>query len=87
MRTVYDDRVTSTEGPPAGAQTGRKEPPMDYQISPPRPVGPSGPGALSGHEARCSCGLVMRSSLETILFCDIMEHGFWHQAKTKGGVR
>lgn len=34
----------------------------------------SGPGALAGFESRCSCGLVIRSSLRTIVEADVREH-------------
>lgn len=54
---------------------------MQVTITPPRPVAPSGPGALAGFEAKCSCGLVMRCSLEGILFRDIIEHAAWHQRR------
>lgn len=38
----------------------------------------SGPGALAGFESTCSCGLVMRSSLRTIIEQDVREHAAWH---------
>lgn len=41
----------------------------------------SGPGALAGFEAVCECGLVMRSSLETIIRQDVFDHVRWHQAR------
>lgn len=34
-----------------------------HRLSPAVPVEASEPGALSGHEARCSCGFVARTSL------------------------
>ena len=47
---------------------------MAHQLSPIVAVGPSGPGALDGFESRCSCGLVIRSSLRTIVEADLREH-------------
>jgi hypothetical protein len=38
----------------------------------------SRPGALPGFEARCSCGLVLRSSLLTALEADLAAHAAWH---------
>ena len=40
-------------------------------------VGPSGPGALSGFESICSCGLQIRSSLLTIISADVADHLRW----------
>lgn len=47
-------------------------------ITPIQPVPASGPGALAGFEATCSCGLVMRSSLESMIRQDVAEHARWH---------
>ena len=44
-------------------------------------VGPSGPGALSGFESRCSCGLVLRSSLLQALRNDVADHVRYHEAR------
>jgi len=38
----------------------------------------SQPGALAGYESRCTCGLVIRSSMETIIRQDVWEHAAWH---------
>ena len=58
---------------------------MDHQPSPVLPVGPTGPGALAGFESRCTCGLVIRSSLLTIAQADVREHVQW--AARKGAAR
>lgn len=42
----------------------------------------SGPGALSGFESRCTCGLVLRSSLPVAAQNDVHAHAAWH-ARTK----
>lgn len=40
----------------------------------------SGPGALAGFESRCTCGLVMRSSLLTIVTLDVADHlRYWER--------
>lgn len=52
-----------------------------YTLSPIVAVEASGPGALAGFESRCSCGLVLRSSLRTILEADRREHGAYHARK------
>ena len=44
-------------------------------------VPPSGPGALSGFESRCSCGLVLRSSLLQALRNDLADHARYHERK------
>jgi hypothetical protein len=51
--------------------------------TPIRQVPPSGPGALAGYESRCSCGLVMRSSLLTIIRADVRDHLIWHDSLRK----
>lgn len=44
----------------------------------PRPA--SQPGAVSGHEARCSCGLLMTTSLGlTEIQFEAARHIEWHQ--------
>ena len=60
---------------------------MQYTISAIEPVGPSEPGALSGFEARCSCGLVMRSSLLTIAQFDVRDHARYHETRVSPFVR
>jgi len=52
--------------------------------TPIKAVPPSGPGALAGFESTCSCGLVIRSSLETIARQDVAEHQRWHARKRLG---
>src|SRR5262245_58759916 len=49
-----------------------------FEISPIVATPASGPGALDGFEARCSCGLVMRSSLRTLLEQDVADHAAYH---------
>lgn len=45
-------------------------------------VGPSGPGALAGYEARCAaCAFVARSSLQSIARQDAYDH--WRYMATK----
>jgi hypothetical protein len=41
----------------------------------------SGPGALSGFEARCTCGLVMKSSLRSLIQADTAAHAAYHTRK------
>lgn len=43
----------------------------------------SGPGALAGYEARCSCGLTMRSSLRVSLELDVRQHDRYHEAQAR----
>lgn len=49
-----------------------------FEVSPivARPA--SGPGALDGFEAVCSCGLAMRSSLRELLVHDVADHAAYH---------
>ena len=56
---------------------------MAHSQSPLVAVPASGPGALAGFESRCSCGLVIRSSLESIARQDVWEHARWHARKGK----
>ena len=35
-------------------------------------------GALDGFEATCSCGLVLRSSLRSLLETDVADHAAYH---------
>lgn len=41
----------------------------------------SGPGALAGFQSVCSCGLTIRSSLETLARQDVAEHARWHEKR------
>lgn len=41
----------------------------------------SQPGALDGFEARCSCGLVMRSSMRSLLDADVAAHAAYHERR------
>jgi hypothetical protein len=41
----------------------------------------SGAGALAGFECKCSCGMVLRSSLRTILEADVAAHAAYHTRK------
>ena len=54
---------------------------MAHKISSPVPVPASGPGALSGFESRCSCGMVLRSSLIQCLRNDIADHVRYFSSK------
>ena len=48
------------------------------------PVGPSGPGAISGFEIRCPvCAFVARVSLRTIADADAREHHAYMLRKGK----
>ena len=49
--------------------------------SSPRAVNASGLGAVSGYESRCTCGLVLRSSLLPLLEADRSAHLAWHEKK------
>lgn len=44
-------------------------------------VAPSTTGALAGFECRCSCGLVLRSSLRSCIERDAREHVAYHAKK------
>ena len=44
-------------------------------------VAPSTVGATGGFECKCSCGLVMRSSLLTALQVDVAQHIAYHERK------
>ena len=54
---------------------------MAFTQTPLAAVPPSGPGALAGFESRCTCGLVIRSSLRSIAEADVREHVAWHAKK------
>ena len=41
----------------------------------------SGPGALSGFQVTCSCGLVIKSSMESSARLDAQDHARWHQKR------
>jgi hypothetical protein len=51
-----------------------------FTQTPIRRVAPSGPGALSGFETACSCGLVIRSSILSMVRADLVGHQSWHLA-------
>jgi len=36
-------------------------------------------GALDGFECKCSCGMVLRSSLRTLLISDANAHAAYHE--------
>ena len=55
--------------------------PKNFSLSSPAPVAASGPGALAGFESRCSCGLVLRSSLLQALRNDVADHVRYHGRK------
>jgi hypothetical protein len=55
-----------------------KEEDVMFSITKIQPVAASGAGALSGFECKCSCGMVLRSSLETLLRNDAAEHSAYH---------
>ena len=52
-----------------------------YEVSEIRATEASGPGALDGFEATCSCGLVMSSSLRSALEADVASHSAWHSRR------
>lgn len=54
---------------------------MTFSLPLPAPTPPSGPGALAGFSTRCSCGLVISSSLATAAAADAVDHVAWHRAR------
>jgi len=58
--------------------------PAATTISPITAVGPSGPGALAGYEATCSCGLTMKSSMLSSVQLDVQAHIRWHHSQRPG---
>lgn len=49
-----------------------------FELSPIVESPASGPGALAGFETTCSCGLVLKSSLRSLIEADAAEHADWH---------
>lgn len=43
----------------------------------------TGPGALAGYSSRCTCGLVMRSSLVSALEADRVAHRAYHDRQVE----
>jgi hypothetical protein len=58
-----------------------KEGHMAASLTPLVAVAASRKGALDGFECRCSCGLVISSSLRTIAERDAAEHLRYHERK------
>lgn len=58
-----------------------------HSLSPICPVEASGPGALAGFESRCTCGLVLRSSLREALRADRVAHAVWHERQAARTAR
>lgn len=52
--------------------------------SPIEAIPASAAGALAGFESRCDCGLVIRSSLRSIIEADVREHLAWHAGRETG---
>jgi len=59
---------------------------MNHAITPITPIAPSSAGALDGFEARCTCGLTMRSSLRTLLEQDVAEHAAYHARRDADAI-
>jgi hypothetical protein len=57
---------------------------MNVSLTPLVAIPASQAGSLSGFETRCSCGLIIRSSLRTLAEQDAAEHLRYH-AKKQGG--
>lgn len=57
---------------------------QNYTLTPVVAVSASEKGALPGFKSVCSCGLVMKSSLRTLLEADRVAHLAYH-AKKDGG--
>ena len=55
--------------------------PTTHTTSPIEAVAASGTGAIAGFESRCTCGLVIRSSMESIIRQDVWEHVEWHRKR------
>ena len=47
------------------------------------PITASGRGDLDGFRATCTCGLVMQSSLRTMIEADVASHVAWHAKRGK----
>jgi hypothetical protein len=58
-----------------------------HSISQVAAVAPSQPGALAGFQASCSCGLVMRSSMESSVRLDVIEHVDWAARQGEEALR
>jgi hypothetical protein len=54
---------------------------MEMNLSQIAPVAASSAGSLSGFECKCTCGMVLRSSLRTILEQDAAAHLAYHARK------
>lgn len=52
---------------------------MAAQLSPLAPIPASQAGAIAGYESRCTCGIVIRSSLRPLAEADASAHLAWHQ--------
>jgi hypothetical protein len=52
---------------------------MDHVVGPTHPVPATGPGALPGFEAVCTCGLRMRNSIRCNVDLDAQDHVDWAQ--------
>lgn len=48
------------------------------------PANEDGRGNLSGYEATCECGLVLRNSMRTGLEFDVALHERWHAGTDRG---
>lgn len=52
-----------------------------FSTTPILPVAATQKGALDGFQSTCSCGLVMKSSLLSLLEQDVAAHVAWHQKR------
>lgn len=67
-------RLDMTE---ATTASGFVVPPAEHQFSPMVAVPATGPGALAGFEAVCSCGFVSGSSLRVLAEAGVTAHFDW----------
>jgi hypothetical protein len=69
------------EGLMAPTVTPIEHRPMAPTVTPIEHRPPSEPGALDSYTSSCSCGLVMRSSLRSLVLADVAHHVAWHARK------
>ncbi len=62
------------------SSTSTKE--TQVTISPITPITASGPGALDGFKAVCSCGMVLKNSLASGIRHDVAAHAAYHARKS-----
>ncbi len=56
---------------------------LTASLTPITAVAASEKGAVAGFETRCTCGLVIRSSLRTMIEQDAANHLEWHSKRSR----